>query len=366
MLDKLVVYFARDAFGQGVRPPLVSTKIVLLLDPEKVHIMSISQYIQLGSTELKVPPICLGTLTFGSDSDFGDSKAIIDTCLNNNITFFDTADSYNAGTSEEFLGKILKGKRHQVTIASKVGMVVQNGSYTVNLSKKHILKSIDESLHRLQTDYIDLYQAHWPHPATPQEETIDAFDSLHKAGKIRYTGCSNYLGWQCIQAQWISTQNNLVPFSCIQPRYNILDRHAEDEIIPAAIDQSLGIIPYNPIAGGLLSDKYAFDTQPSAGTRFGDQEQYRHRYWYPTNFKAIAEIKEIATKAGFTTEDLSLSWIMNQRGITAPIVGVRNTAQLHAILELLKHPIPHTVTSSLDNIRGIAYDRFSPWRKHNH
>jgi len=325
-----------------------------------------TQYIQLGSTDLKVPPICLGTLTFGSDTDFPVSNTIIDTCLENNINFFDTADSYNTGTSEEFLGKILKGRRHQVTIASKVGMVVQNGSYSVDLSKKHILKSIDESLLRLQTDYIDLYQAHWPDPATPQEETIDAFDSLYKAGKIRYTGCSNYLGWQCIQAQWISAQNNLIPFSCIQPRYNILDRHAEDEIIPSAIDQSLGIIPYNPVAGGLLSDKYSFSTQPVAGTRFGDQEQYRHRYWYPTNFTAIAEIKQIAIKAGYTPEALSLSWVMNQKGITAPIVGVRTIKQLHSILDLLKHPITHTVTSRLNNIRGIAYDRFAPWRKHNH
>ena len=325
-----------------------------------------TQYIQLGSTDLKVPPICLGTLTFGSDTDFPVSNTIIDTCLENNINFFDTADSYNTGTSEEFLGKILKGRRHQVTIASKVGMVVQNGSYSVNLSKKHVLKSIDESLLRLQTDYIDLYQAHWPDPTTPQEETIDAFDSLYKAGKIRYSGCSNYLGWQCIQAQWISAQNNLIPFSCIQPRYNILDRHAEDEIIPAAIDQSLGIIPYNPIAGGLLSDKYSFSTQPVAGTRFGDQEQYRHRYWYPTNFKAIAEIKQIAIKAGYTPEALSLAWIMNQKGITAPIVGVRTIKQLNAILELLKHPITHTVTSRLNNIQGIAYDRFAPWRRHNH
>ena len=325
-----------------------------------------TDYIQLGSTDLQVPPICLGTLTFGSDSDFQTSKLIIDTCLDNNVNFFDTADSYNAGTAEEFLGKILKGRRHQVTIASKVGMVVQNGFYSVNLSKNHILKSIDESLLRLQTDYIDLYQVHWPDPSTEQEETLDALDSIHKAGKVRHIGCSNYLGWQCIQALWISFQNNLVQFSCIQPRYNILDRHAEDEIIPAAIDQSLGVIPYNPIAGGLLSGKYVFSTQPPSRTRFGDQEQYRHRYWYISNFDAITQIQTIGTELGRTTEALALSWIMNQKGITAPVVGARNTKQLDAILDLLRHPIATTVTSRLDNIQGIAYDRFAPWRKHNH
>ena len=325
-----------------------------------------ADYTQLGSTDLKVPPVCLGTLTFGSDSDFRTSKLIVETCLSNGINFFDTADSYNAGISEEFLGEMLKGKRSKVTIASKVGMILRKGSYSVDLSKNHIFKSIDESLKRLKTDYIDLYQVHWPDDITKQDETLQALNSIHQAGKVRYIGCSNYSGWQFIQALWISSQMKLLPFSTIQPRYNILDRHAEDEIIPAALDQSLAIIPYNPIAGGLLTGKYSFATKPPAGTRFGDQEQYRHRYWYPTNFQAVNDIRKIAIELGYPMEALALSWVMNQEARPTPIVGVRNMDQLKAMLHLLTHPISKTITSKLDMIQGLAYDRFAPWHKHIH
>ena len=325
-----------------------------------------ADYTQLGSTDLKVPPVCLGTLTFGSDSDFETSRLLVETCLNNGINFFDTADSYNAGISEEFLGEILKGKRSKVTIASKVGMIVRKGSYSVDLSKNHIFKSIDESLIRLKTDYIDLYQVHWPDNTTNQEETLQALNTIHQAGKVRYIGCSNYSGWQFIQALWISSQMKLVPFSTIQPRYNLLDRHAEDEIIPAALDQSLAIIPYNPIAGGLLAGSYSFATKPPPGTRFGDQEQYRHRYWYPQNFQAVDDFQKIATELGYPMAALAIAWIMNQESKPRPIFGVENTDQLGGILHLLRHPISKTITSRLDMIQGIAYDRFAPWRKDEH
>jgi len=217
-------------------------------------------YRRMGRTGLKVTEICLGTMTLGYQCDERASTAILDKAADGGVTFLDTADVYpvppspeTAGKSEEIIGRWLRGKREKFILATKCRMRVGHGANDEGLSRKHVLKAADDSLRRLQTDYIDLYQTHSPDPDTPQEETLEALDSLVRQGKVRYIGCSNYPAWQIALALGISERHNWARFDCLQPRYNLLYREIETEHLPLCRDQGLGVIAYNPLAGAFLS-----------------------------------------------------------------------------------------------------------------
>lgn len=293
---------------------------------------------RMGRTGLKVSEICLGTMTFGHQCDERTSRAIMDRAADLGVTFIDTADAYpvppspeTAGRTEEIVGRWLEGRREQYVLATKCRIRVSHGPNDEGLSRKHVLKACDNSLRRLRTDYIDLYQAHSPDPDTPLDETLAAFDCLVQQGKVRYIGCSNYPAWQVAMALGISSRLKLARFDCVQPRYNLLYREIESELLPLCRDQGLGVIAYNPLAGGFLSGKYKSQESPPPGTRFtlgktGDL--YRDRYWQQAQFEAVEHLRRFFEPRRQALVGVAIAWVLAQPGITSAIVGASKPEQL--------------------------------------
>src|ERR1043166_6246814 len=242
---------------------------------------------RLGRTGLKVSEICLGTMTFGLQCDAPAAFAIMDEAAARGINFIDTADVYpvpvsldTVGRTEEIVGRWLAGRRDDFILASKCRHPVGRRPNDAGLSRKHIIAAIEASLRRLQTDYVDLYQVHAPDPDTPIDETLRALDTVVESGKARYVGCSNFKAWELAKALWMSDRLNLARFDSAQPRYNLLYRQIEQELFPLCIDQGVGVIVYNPLAGGLLTGKHQRGAPPAENTRFAVAgRMYRERYW---------------------------------------------------------------------------------------
>lgn len=290
------------------------------------------KYRRLGRTGLMVSEICLGTMTFGNQIDEVESSKLITWALDAGINFVDVADMYVNGQTEEIVGKALKGTRHSVVLATKVGAWQSGpGINDIGLSRKHIMDGIEGSLRRLGTDYIDIYYAHKPDNATPIEETLRAFDDLIKQGKVRYIGCSNYLAWQLCKALWTSEMHNLARYDCIQPPYNLIIRGIEDELLPLCASEGVGVCVFNPLAAGLLTGKHDPGKPPTEGTRFSNKLQgkvYSERYWLPSNFEAVSSLKEVVEKHGRSMAQFSLAWILNNSAITSIICGANSIQQL--------------------------------------
>jgi len=293
---------------------------------------------QMGRTGLMVSEVCLGTMTFGFQCDERTSFEIMDKAQSWGINFIDTADMYplpptieSAGRTEEIVGRWLKGRRHQFVVATKCRFAMGPGPNDVGLSRKHIYDAIDASLRRLQCDYVDVYQVHSPDPLTPLDETLRALDDLVHYGKVRYIGCSNYGAWELAKALWTSDRLRLSRFDCLQPRYNLLHRDIEAEILPLCRDQGVGIIAYNPLAGGFLTGKYKKGQGPVEGTRFTlgkSGEIYRERYWHETHFEAVDGLQRFLEKKKKALIQVALRWVLAQHGITSAIVGATRPEQL--------------------------------------
>ena len=294
------------------------------------------QFRKLGRTGLKVSAICLGTMTFGNQVDEIEAIKIIESTLAAGVNFFDTADAYAEGRSEEILGKALKGQRHSVVLATKVANRTGPGANDIGLSRKHIMKAIEESLCRLETDYIDLYYVHLPDYDTPIEETLRALDDLVHQGKVRYIACSNFRAWQLCKSLWVSDLHNLARFDCIQPPYNLITRDIEYELLPLCASEGVGVCVYNPLAAGLLTGKHDPDKPPAEGTRFTLERMgpmYYERYWSATNFEAVARLGQIARECGRSLPQFSLAWVLNNETITSTICGATSLKQLEENLE---------------------------------
>jgi aryl-alcohol dehydrogenase-like predicted oxidoreductase len=297
---------------------------------------------RMGNTGLKVSEICLGTMTFGHQCDERTSFAILDKATEAGVTFLDTADAYpvpptteTAGRTEEILGAWLHGKRERFVVATKCRIRVGDGPNDEGLSRKHILKAAEDSLRRLRTDYIDLYQAHSPDPETSLEETLRAFDDLVRQGKVRYLGCSNYPAWQVALSLGLSERLNLARFECVQPRYNLLYREIESELLPLCRHAGLGVIAYNPLAGGFLTGKYQSVEQPIPGTRFTlgkTGELYRQRYWHQAQLEAVNALRDFLTPRGKNLVQIAVAWVLAQPSITSAIVGASQPQQLNSSL----------------------------------
>jgi aryl-alcohol dehydrogenase-like predicted oxidoreductase len=293
---------------------------------------------RLGRTGLKVSEICLGTMTFAHQCDERTSFAILDKASDKGVYFLDTADVYpvppdpdTAGGSEVVLGKWLQGRREKFVVATKCRMRVGHGPNDEGLSRRHILAAVEASLKRLRTDYIDLYQPHAPDPDTPLDETLRALDDMVRQGKVRYLGCSNYPAWQVALSLGISARHGLARFDCVQPRYNLLFRDIEAELLPLCRDQGIGVIAYNPLAGGLLTGKYQPSEPPPQGTRFtlgktGDL--YRKRYWQQAQFEAIDQLRDFLKPRGKSLTRVAVAWVLAQPGVTSAIVGASRPEQL--------------------------------------
>lgn len=318
------------------------------------------QHVRLGRTGLPVSRLCLGTMTFGLQCDEATSVTILDRAAAGGVTFLDTADVYpfggnaeTAGRTEEILGRWLQGRRHAFIVATKCAGVTGPHPWGRGLSRKHILEAIDASLRRLRTDYVDLYQAHHPDPATPIDETLRAFDDVVRAGKARYVGCSNYPAWQVARALGRSEVLGLARFETVQPRYNLLFRQVERELLPLCAADGLGVIPYNPIAGGLLSGKHRREAGPAAGTRFahgGAARMYQDRYWHERELDTVEALRGLAAEAGMSMVQLALAWVLAHPAVTAPIVGASRPEQLDECLGAVDKGLEAALRRRLDEL----------------
>jgi aryl-alcohol dehydrogenase-like predicted oxidoreductase len=295
---------------------------------------------RLGRTGLKVSEVCLGTMTFGNQADEAASFAIMDVADRAGVTFFDTADVYPLGgepgaqgRTEQIVGRWLKDRnaRDRIVLATKARGRMGPGPNDEGLSRKHLLQAIEASLKRLGTDYVDLYQVHSPDPDTPIDETLRALDDMVRLGMVRYVGCSNYHAWQLAEALWASDRLNLARFDSAQPRYNLLFRAIEDEVVPLCLSQGVGLVVYNPLAGGLLTGRYRGSREPEEGTRFtlrGAGERYRRRYWNEAAFEAVEAMAGFLELRGKSLTHAALAWVLGRPGVTSAIVGASRPEQL--------------------------------------
>jgi aryl-alcohol dehydrogenase (NADP+) len=316
------------------------------------------QYTRLGRTGLQVSRLCLGTMTFGLQCDEKTSVAIMDKAFGDGVTFFDTADVYplggtgeTVGRTEEIVGRWLQGRRERVVLATKCFGRSGPARWDQGNSRKHILDAVDASLRRLNTDYIDLYQLHGPDAETPIDETLRALEDVVRSGKVRYVGCSNFLAYQVARAIGRSEAMGVVRFDSVQPRYNLLFREIERELLPLCREDGVGVIPYNPIAGGLLSGKHNRDAGPEEGSRFTlgtAAERYQDRYWHEGMFETVEQLRPIARDAGMTLPQMAVAWVLANPAITAPIIGASRPEQLEDTIKAAASPLDAATKQTLD------------------
>jgi aryl-alcohol dehydrogenase-like predicted oxidoreductase len=315
------------------------------------------EYRSLGRTGVQVSALCLGCMMFGGRTSPEDSYAIVDRALDAGINFLDTANVYNRGGSEEVTGEALQrnGKRHRVVLATKVfNRMDDDDPNAWGSSRRHILQECDASLRRLQTDYIDLYQLHRPQPAVPIDETLRALDDLIRAGKVRYIGTSTFAAWQIMESLWVSKELGLNRFVCEQPPYNLLDRRIERELLPMARTYGIGIIPWGPLGGGLLTGKYTRDEPLPPDSRFGTSKPLRD---YRLNertadavFRVVEGLKPLAEAKGCTLSQFALAWCAQQPGVTSPIIGPRTMEQLEDNLGALALKITDEDRATINDV----------------
>jgi len=313
----------------------------------------------LGKTELQVTRVSMGTMTFGGQVSEEDSIRMVDRTLDAGINFFDTANSYNSGVSETILGKALKGRRHNVVLASKVRNKMGDEPDDEGLSRAAMRKAINASLRRLQVDYVDLYYLHLPDWNTPIEETLAAMDELVREGKVRYPAFSNYAAWQAVQMLWISENHGYVPPTVAQQMYNALARGIEAEYLASSKEFGIGLVVYNPLAGGLLTGKHAAASGPAPGTRFDSNKMYQDRFWHSQYFEAVNGISTLASDAGLTMVEFAFRWLLSQPVVDSVIVGATNLDQLDDnLLACQGPPLQPDVLAACDAIwqklRGVT------------
>jgi aryl-alcohol dehydrogenase-like predicted oxidoreductase len=302
---------------------------------------------RLGKTDLQVSALCMGTMQFGWTADQPTSFQVLDAAFEAGVNFIDTADVYSrwaegnpGGVSEEIIGKWMKNsgiQRDKVILATKVRAQMSDDPADQGLSRAHILKSIDNSLKRLQTDYIDLYQSHWTDEDTPIEETLEAFDLLIKQGKVRYIGCSNYPAWRLMQALWAANVGQTARYDSLQPHYNLVHRQEfEQELAEVCREYLIGVIPYSPLAGGFLTGKYQEDKPIPSGSR-GESSQRIAGYFTEKNWRLLETMKSIGIDhGGFSISQVALAWLLANPLITSPIIGPKNLQQLEDNLGAVK------------------------------
>jgi aryl-alcohol dehydrogenase-like predicted oxidoreductase len=291
-----------------------------------------------GRTGVKISPLTLGCMMFGRRTELDESIRIIDRAIDAGINVLDTANGYSRGRSEEFTGEALKrnGKRGRIFLATKVHFpMADDDPNQRGISRRHIIEQAEASLRRLKTDYIDLYQIHRPHPEIAIDETLRALDDLVRSGKVRYIGTTTFAGWQVVEALWASKELGLNRFVSEQPPYNLLDRRIERELLPVAQTFGLAVIPWSPLAGGLLTGKYRRDQPPPAGTRYADPGPIQAKRFTKTSFDVIEPLAALAAEKGVPLSQLALAWVVQQPGITSPIVGPRTLEQLEDALKAL-------------------------------
>ena len=317
------------------------------------------EYTNLGKTGLKVSRFCLGTLDFGRRLDEARAIDVVKSAISEGVNFIDTANLYGKedffnphdmagiGRSEEITGKAIKGNRHSIVLATKLHAKVGPGINDGGLSRRHIMMAIDDSLRRLQTDFVDIYYAHSPDYDTPMEETVRAMDDLVRQGKVRYVAVSNYHAWQLCKTLWISDRYNLARADCIQIPYNLIARSPESEMLPLCASENVGVTVWAPLAGGMLSgtyDRYNPDQPPPEGVKTYPG------LWTAANFEAITRLKEIAGGHGHGLAHFALAWILNNPSVTSVVCGVESVEQLNENLGAIEIRLSEAELSACDEV----------------
>ena len=307
------------------------------------------EYRFLGKTGIKVSKLCLGTMTFGGDADEKESEAMFNYCREQGINFFDTADVYTQGRSEEILGRLIKDCREEVIVATKVYFPTSEDVNARGSSRRHIFLSVEGSLRRLKTDFIDLLYLHRFDDFTALEETLRALDDLVRQGKVMYIGASNFAAWQVEKSLGLQGLHNWVSFVCLQPMYNLVKRQAEVEILPMAQAENLAVCPYSPLGGGLLTGKYTTSTKPQKG-RLVENKMYRTRYGAKWMYEVAEKFVALARELGHHPISLAIAWVASHPAVTAPIIGGRNLAQLRPSVEAAKIEINEDLRQKISSL----------------
>ncbi len=316
-------------------------------------------YRLLGRTGVKVSPLCFGTMSFGDIADRAESARMFTRCREAGINFFDCANTYAGGRSEEILGELIADCRDEIVLTTKVVSRTGDDINQGGASRRHIQIAVEDSLRRLKTDRIDVYFLHHYDADTPIEEMLGALDDLARQGKILYPAVSNWSAWQVMKAQGIAAQRGLARIECLQPMYNLVKRQAEVEILPMAAEEQIGVIPYSPLGGGLLTGKYSGGSQPDSG-RLLENRMYIKRYGLPDYHQTAADFSAYAEDRGLSPATLAVAWVMAHPAVTAPIIGARNLEQLEASLASLDvdmTPEWHAEISTLSATPPPAHDR---------
>jgi aryl-alcohol dehydrogenase (NADP+) len=320
------------------------------------------EYVKFGRTGMRVSRLCLGTMTFGLQSDEDTSIEILDTAFDAGITFVDTADMYPnghdgelGGRTEEIIGRWLtaRGCRENVILASKFWAPMGPNPWNRGASRKHIVSALDASLRRLQTDYLDLYQIHFFDAETHIDETLRALDDAVRQGKVRYVGCSNFAAWQLAKAVGRSEALRISRYESVQPRYNLLYRDIERELLPLCRHDDIAVMAYNPIAGGMLTGKHRAATGPTAGTRFtlgSASKRYQDRYWAEDKFEIVEAMRPLAVEAGVTLAQMAVGWVLANPEVTVPIIGASASAQLADAIAAEATPLDPGLKEQLDEL----------------
>jgi len=311
------------------------------------------EYRRMGRSGLKVSEICLGTMTFGHGTDEAATKQIVDLAFDAGVNFFDTANGYAGGESEVLLGRALKGRRREAIVASKFFNPMGTGPNDSGMSRVHIIQALEDSLRRLQMDYVDIYYIHHVDVQTPLEEMLHALDDMVHQGKVRYIACSNYEAWRLMEALWISETKNLARFECYQPQYSLVVRDIEEEIIPVCQLKGLGVVVWSPLGGGFLTGKYKPGERTATGTRSEEGWAYPQRYFAPNADDTLAELLGVATELGRTPAQVANRWVLEQPAITSAIIGARTVEQARDNLLAGGWKMPADALARLNNVSQL-------------
>jgi aryl-alcohol dehydrogenase-like predicted oxidoreductase len=307
----------------------------------------------LGKSGLLVSVVGLGCNNFGGRTDFEGSKKVIHKALDLGITLFDTADIYaNKGGSEDVIGKVLGDRRKDIVLATKFCGPMDDAGKLKGASRRYIMTAVEASLKRMQTDWIDLYQIHMPDPLTPMEETLRALDDLVHSGKVRYLGCSNHKAWQVVEAEWIARRDGIERFISCQDEYSLIVRDAEKELIPAMQAYGIGLLPYFPLAGGMLTGKYKRNAPMPEKSRLSYMQPLADRYMTDANWQIVEKLADFATKRGKTMLELAFSWLAGRPTVASVIAGATKPEQLEQNVTAAGWTLTPADMAEIDKLSG--------------
>jgi aryl-alcohol dehydrogenase-like predicted oxidoreductase len=311
-------------------------------------------YVTMGRSGLKVSRACLGAMMFGHGPDAPcgeeESRRIVDQFLDSGHNFVDTANIYTGGQSEEVVGRAIKSRRDSVVLATKGRGAIGSGPNDSGLSRSYLTRALEESLRRLGTDYVDLYQCHFPDADTPIEETMSALDDFVRSGKVRYIGCSNFAGSQIVEAQWAADRIGGTPFVSLQPRYSLIARDIEADVLPACGRHGLGTLVYSPLAGGVLTGKYRRGEAPAPDTRFGRMSALSTRGIAERHFAIAEAVAQVAQDLGTTSTAVALAWVLARRNVTSVIIGPRTFEQYEDNMAGFELDLPAEAVKALSEV----------------